>query len=173
VREAWASAALSLASHNLILFLAPMFLIQSHFPLISSSFILVTRFPLRVHTSLNSLLLLLSFSSFFGMAVSHQSGVIENHWNDPPATTFSKPPTPSTTPGLPTPPQTPGIEGTDVVAGLERLLSLPSHLTGRNCELIFGRVRGLIKALEEGKIPGPNSSGASFFAFGAFGLVLG
>jgi hypothetical protein len=127
-----------------------MFLITnvpiSFFPLF-----LVTRFPFVS-------ILLPNLPSFvlFGMAVSHQSGVIENHWNDPPATTFSKPPTPSTTPGLPTPPQTPGIEGADLVAGLEDLLALPSHLAGRNREMVFGRVRGFIKALEEGKIPGPN-----------------
>jgi hypothetical protein len=105
------------------------------------------------------------------MAVSHQSGVIENHWNDPPATTFSKPPTPSTTPGLPTPPQTPGIEGADLVVGLDGLLALPSNLAGRNREMIFGRVRGLIKALEEGTIPG-TSAVLPIPVFGGSFLVL-
>jgi hypothetical protein len=97
------------------------------------------------------------------MAVSHQSGVIENPWNDPPATTFSKPPTPSTTPGVPTPPQTPGIEGAYLVAGLDELLALPSNLAGRNRETIFGRVRELIKALEEDNIPGSSTRPVSTF----------
>jgi hypothetical protein len=101
--------------------------------------------------------------------------VIENHWNDPPATTFSKPPTPSTTPGLPTPPQTPGIEGTDLVARLDELLALPSNLAGKNREMIFGRVRGLIKALEEDTIPGtanrpPNPGRVLGFVSGRLGL---
>ena len=92
------------------------------------------------------------------MAVSHQSGTILHHWNDPPATTFAKNKSASSSTvslGLPTPPVTPSIETSDQLArDLERLLGIPSTLVGRNKDMIFTRVRGLIKSVEERRIPG-------------------
>ena len=92
------------------------------------------------------------------MAVSHQSGVIHQHWNDPPPATFAtKTPTPSSTPALPTPPMTPSIERTstpELIRGLQELLGIPSMLVGRNKEMVFTRVRGLIRDIQEGKMPG-------------------
>jgi hypothetical protein len=92
------------------------------------------------------------------MAVSHQSGTILQHWNDPPPTTFakSKSATSSTTTlGLPTPPATPSQEGNGVlVCSLSALLALPSTLLGRNRDMIFARIQMLIKSVEECKITG-------------------
>ena len=94
------------------------------------------------------------------MAGSHQSGTIPHHWNDPPSTTFtitkSKQSTRSNfTNCIPTPPLTPFQETTDgLVRGLEGLLNCPTSLVGRNKDMIFARVRGIIKSLEEQKIPG-------------------
>jgi hypothetical protein len=92
------------------------------------------------------------------MAVSHQSGTILQHWNDPPTTTFTKSKSAmssTTTLGLPTPPATPSQEGNGVlVGGLTALLALPSTLVGRNRDMIFARIRVLIKSVEECKITG-------------------
>jgi hypothetical protein len=98
------------------------------------------------------------------MAVSHQSGVILHHWNDPPTNTFTKNKSAmssntSLAAGIPTPPATPSMESNDVVvAGLNRLLSAPSKLNGRNKEMIFTRIRGLIKSIEEKMVPGKSVS---------------
>lgn len=99
------------------------------------------------------------------MAVSHQSGTILQHWNDPPTATFSKNKSAASSTvslGLPTPPLTPSIETNDQLArDLETLLETPSTLLGRNKDMIFTRVRGLIKSVEERRIPGltPSHSG--------------
>lgn len=103
------------------------------------------------------------------MAVSHQSGIILHHWNDPPTTTFiqkpnNKPPSSLSSPisliGIPTPPLTPSQEHIDntLINGLHELLNVPTNLLGRNKEMIFTRVRGLIKSLEERRIPGTSSN---------------
>jgi hypothetical protein len=92
------------------------------------------------------------------MAVSHQKGVILNHWNDCPATAFVKNKSAASSTlslGLPTPPATPSIENSGVLeGGLRGLLNIPSRLTGRNKEMIFARIQALIKSIEEGKISG-------------------
>ncbi len=92
------------------------------------------------------------------MAVSHQSGTILHHWNDPPSTTFTATNTKSASSvsfGIPTPPLTPSQEINDtLVRGLQGLLDSPTNLVGRNKDMIFTRVRGLIKSIEERKIPG-------------------
>jgi len=93
------------------------------------------------------------------MVVSHQSGTILNHWNDPPSTTFitkNKSASSSTVSfGIPTPPLTPSFENNDsLVRGIQGLLNSPTTLVGRNKDMIFTRVRGLIKSIEEHKIPG-------------------
>ena len=93
------------------------------------------------------------------MTVSHQSGTILHHWNDPPSTSFStknKSATSSTVSlGIPTPPLTPSQEINDnLIYGIESLLDSPTTLVGRNKDMIFTRVRGLIKSIQERKIPG-------------------
>jgi len=92
------------------------------------------------------------------MAVSHQSGVILQHWNDPPPTftTKNKSASSSTTSlGLPTPPRTPSIEGQDeLIRGLNNLLHFSTSLAGRNKEMIFERIRGLVKSIEDRKVTG-------------------
>jgi len=94
------------------------------------------------------------------MAVSHQSGVILHHWNDPPQTTFTtknKSASSSTVSlvGIPTPPATPSIEGHDeLTRGLSNLLNMSTSLVGRNRDMIFGRISGLIKSIEEHKVSG-------------------
>lgn len=95
------------------------------------------------------------------MAVSHQSGTILHHWNDPPTTTFTKPKSAassSTTTislGIPTPPLTPFQEIHDgLISGLEGLLNASTTLNGRNKEMIFTRIRGLIKSVEERTVSG-------------------
>jgi len=114
------------------------------------------------------------------MTLSHQSGVIHQHWNDPPLATFAtKSLTPSSTPALPTPPMTPSIERTstpELIRGLQELLGIPSMLVGRNKEMIFTRVRGLIRDIEEGKIPGTPlirlDPSVSLFSFPSLSLLL-
>jgi hypothetical protein len=97
------------------------------------------------------------------MAVSHQSGTILHHWNDPPTATFSKNKSASSSTvslALPTPPLTPSIETNDSLAReLEHLLEMSSSLVGRNKEMIFTRVRALIKSVEERRITGTSSLG--------------
>jgi hypothetical protein len=93
------------------------------------------------------------------MATSHQSGTILHHWNDPPSTTFTtknKSACSSTVSfGIPTPPLTPSQEINDsLICGIQGLLNSPTTLVGRNKDMIFTRVRGLIKSIEERKIPG-------------------
>ena len=92
------------------------------------------------------------------MAVSHQSGVILHHWNDPPTTFTTKNKSASSSTvslGLPTPPATPSIEGQDeLVRGLSSLLQLSTSLAGRNKDMIFGRIRGLVKSIEDRKVTG-------------------
>jgi len=96
------------------------------------------------------------------MAVSHQTGVILNHWNDCPTTAFvkNKSATSSTTSlatAFPTPPATPFQEKNDnetLVNGLAGLLNLPTRLQGRNKEMIVSRIQGLIKSIQERKVSG-------------------
>ena len=81
------------------------------------------------------------------MAVSHQSGTILHHWNDPPSTTFTaknKSASSSTVSfGIPTPPLTPSQEINDsLIRGIRGLLDSPTTLVGRNKDMIFTRVRG-------------------------------
>lgn len=95
------------------------------------------------------------------MAVSHQSGTILHHWNDAPTKFIVKnksaaSSTTSLVSGIPTPPATPSQEsaGNEVAAGLRGLLNMESGLAGRNREMVFARIRALIKSIEEGKVSG-------------------
>lgn len=92
------------------------------------------------------------------MTVSHQSGTILHHWNDPPSTTFTtnnKSASSSTVSfGIPTPPLTPSQEINDtLISVIQGILDSPTTLVGRNKDMIFTRVRVLIKSIEERKIP--------------------
>ena len=92
------------------------------------------------------------------MTVSHQSGTILHHWNDPPSTTFitnNKSASSSTVSfGIPTPPLTPSQEINDtLISVIQGILDSPTTLVGRNKDMIFTRVRVLIKSIEERKIP--------------------
>lgn len=93
------------------------------------------------------------------MAVSHQSGTILHHWNDAPAKLIvkNKSTVSSTTSfGIPTPPATPSVEtGRDaLISGLGSLLEMENGLGGRNREMVFARLRALMRSIEEGKVSG-------------------
>lgn len=92
------------------------------------------------------------------MAVSHQSGTILQHWNDPPSSTFTKNKSASSSTvslGLPTPPLTPFQEvNEDLACDLKGLLELRTNLVGRTKDMIYTRIRGLIKTVEERRLPG-------------------
>jgi hypothetical protein len=98
------------------------------------------------------------------MAVSHQSGTILHHWNDAPSTIFSSrtssPAASTVSLGIPTPPATPSQENNEaLVCGLNGILAIPTTLAGRNKEMIFAKIRTLIKSLQDQRIPGRNGSG--------------
>jgi len=91
--------------------------------------------------------------------VSHQSGTILHHWNDAPTKFIVKnKAATSSTPsfGIPTPPATPSVETErdGLVSGLGSLLEMESGLVGRNKEMVFARIRALMKSIEEGKVSG-------------------
>jgi hypothetical protein len=101
--------------------------------------------------------LLFLHSLFVEMAVSHQSGTIVQHWNDPPTTTFTKNKSAmssSVSLGIPTPPATPSQDNDGLSRALTSLLSMPTSLAGRNRDMIFTRIRSLIKSVDECQIPG-------------------
>jgi hypothetical protein len=94
------------------------------------------------------------------MAVSHQSGTILHHWNDAPTKFIVKNKSAASSTisltGIPTPPATPSQEtrNESVVSGLNGLLDMSNGLIGRNREMVFARIRTLIKNVEEGKVSG-------------------
>jgi len=103
-------------------------------------------------------------SSFLSvkMAVSHQSGTILHHWNDAPTKFIVKnksAASSTTTLGIPTPPATPSQDAGNVgiASGLQGLLDMPSALVGRNREMVFARIRTLIKNIEDGKVTGASA----------------
>ena len=89
--------------------------------------------------------------------MSHQSGTILHHWNDPPSTIIKNRSAASSVTSLgviPTPPRTPSADKNELARGLTGLLNMPSSLIGRNKDMVFAKVQGLIKTVEDQKLPG-------------------
>jgi hypothetical protein len=85
------------------------------------------------------------------MTVSHQSGTITSHWNDPPVTTFAK-----LTPTFAAQAPDSSADGSSQVAlvdALSHLMALPTRLPVRNKLLLHQRLESLQRLLHSQPSP--------------------